>query len=258
MPKPAGTPGSQQTGAQPIARPPGRQTGSVPVARIQPTSQRTTAQGIAAQRQSDRVPAQRTTGQPMAAESPPFHEADDATTDSAAPVKVIDTPSSALRHEDLFGDDDNNLAAADNAPTVANPTQARKETEFDVTTNPTAKPLEPELPSVPVVRFSKTHQVPSIPETAPPTTVPPPMVTRAPSIPPQNLLRPKSPSQMPLARVTVKSNRQTWMAVGIGVAVAVAAGTVFLVLTSKHATDAGAHVTATTTPAEPVITTGTV
>ncbi len=224
VPKPAGTTGSHQ-----ISRPPGRQTGSVPVPRP-PT-----------QRQSDRLPVQRTA-------------------DSAAPVKVVDTPSSALRHEDLFGDDDNNLAAADNAPTIAQASKpARKETEFDVTTNPTAKPVEPELPSVPVVRFSKTHQVPAIPDTPPSSTVPPPMGTRAPSIPPQNLLRPKSPSQaMPLARVTVKSSRHTWMAVGIGVALAGAAGTMFLVLTSKHASDAGAHVTATTTPAEPVITTGTV
>jgi len=248
VPKPAGTPGSHQ-----ISRPPGRQTGSIAVPRtstgqrpsdrmpVQPAAKRTTAQGIPAPRPNE------------------FTENDETTTDGAA-QKIVDTPSSALRHEDLFGEDDNNLAAADNAPTKT----PRKETEFDVTTNPTAKPIEPELPSVPVVRFSKTHQVPSIPEPTPPNTLPPsvaPMgpVTRAPSIPPQNLLRPKTASLgLPLGRATVKSKNRTWLAVVIGVAVAGAAGTAFLVLTSRHAGDAGAHVAAPPSTAEPVITTGTV
>ena len=250
VPKPAGTSGSQQ-----ISKPPGRQTGSMAVPRtstgqrqsdrmpVQPPAKRTTAQGIAAQRRNE------------------FSDNDETTTDGAA-QPIVDTPSSALRHEDLFGDDDNNLAAADNAPTVAQP--KRKETEFDVTTNPTAKPLEPELPSVPVVRFSKTHQVPAIPEPTPPNTIPPPMapvgaVTRAPSIPPQNQLRPKTASLgLPLGRVTVKSKSRTWLAVLIGVAVAGAAGTAFLVLTSKNSNDAGARVMTPSSPSEPVITTGTV
>ncbi|MBV8760145.1 MAG: protein kinase, partial [Deltaproteobacteria bacterium] len=247
VPKPAGT----AAGAQQISRPPGRQTGSINVARTVTGQPRTTPQAISAQRQSDRVPT------PPAPSD--FSDTEPTTAEAGSPLQVVDSPSSALRHEDLFGDDEhNNLAAADNVATIAQPKQ-RKETEFEVTTNPAAKAFEPELPVVPVVRFSKTHNVPAIPEAPPPTTVPPPMGTRAPSIPPQNLLKPKSPSQaMPVARVTTSSSRGPWLAIGIGVVLASAAGTAYLVLSARHAGDASAHVTAPTTPREPVITTGTV
>jgi hypothetical protein len=276
VPKPAGTVGSgavprTPTGQLPVPRTP---TGPLPVPRT-PTGQvavpRTTSKGIAAQRQSDRLPAQRQSDR-----VPAQRQSDGETNPDAAPLDLADP--AALRAEDLFGPDDAadtaNLAAADNAATITK-LPARKETEFDVTTNPAAAPLPPELPSVPVVRFSKSMSVPptndrSTPAAGLPVAAPTPtrqglgvVMPRPASIPPANVqqLQPKRPSQaMIVPAIKLHSNKRPWIAVAIGVAVAGAAGTAMLVMSSKpQPRDAAAHVIApASAKAEPTITTGTI
>jgi len=294
VPKPAGT--RSPTGQLPVPRTP---TGQVPVPRT-PTGQvplpRTTSKGIPAQRQSDRLPAQpaqrqsdrmptqrqgdrisaqHSTAPSTAVDLPAFVDipAPPETNPDARPLELVEQP---LRAEDLFGDDpheDANLAAADNAATMTH-LPKRKETEFEVTTNPAAAPVQAELPSVPVVRFSKSMSVPPPNErSTPPAGLPvvAPVSTRQglgvatprpASIPPVNQLRPKTSSQaMKIPSVTVRSNKRAWIAVAIGVAVAGAAGTAMLVMSSKQSKDATAHVAApppTSANAEPTITTGTV
>jgi serine/threonine protein kinase len=309
VPKPAGT--QRTTGSVPVPRTqtgsvpvPRTQTGSVPVPRTptgavptEPQRQppRTTAQGIPGQRgssrmpaqpaqrqsdrvpvqpaarQSDRVPVQRTSAAQTAVEIPHSE-------DTAESLSLSDT-NQALRAEDLFAgdDDDNNLAAADNAATMTQ-LPKRRETEFEVTTNPAALPMEPELPAVPVVRFSKTASTTDPPATRPtPTTMlpaavgaqtkqglpPVAMPKRVTTSPPLNQLQPtrtKSASQGMVGPAIVKrGNARLWIAIGIGVVVAGGAGTGMLLMSNPR-TDAKAHVApaAATATTAPVVTTGSV
>jgi serine/threonine protein kinase len=269
---------ARQTGSSPTV-PPARQTGSSPT--VPPARQTGSSPTVrpAGSRASDRLPAepQRTSGQAPAIEIPQFdgttNESLTTTTPEGFALPAID--SSALRAEDLFGDDDNDLAAADNAATMARP-QERKPTEFDVTMNPVATPVPDDvLPSVPVVRFSKqvtapppvegtrtTGTVSAVTSQGIGVPVPPRTLTgqlRAPTVNQTGELRAKSPSQAPPGRATVKqSNKRVWLFSAIGVFVAGAAGAA-IILMSKPRGGESAHVTApTTAPTAPEITTGTV
>jgi serine/threonine protein kinase len=250
-PSPTVPPSARQTGPSPTVPPSARQTGPSPTVRqtgptptVPPPAHQTGP--VPAARASDRVPAQ-----PL-----DIPELDDALTPPPS-----SSEASALRAEDLFGDDD----AATPAP------KPRKATEFDITTNPVAAPLPDEnLPSVPVVRFNK-------PVTSPPTdttrttgpmratTTPPadapalPRTTtgqlRTPTLSPIDTtgsLRAKTPSQAP---VTVRrSSKRAYLFAAIGVVVAGGAAAAIMMMSNQRET---AHVAAPA-PVAPAITTGTV